>query len=261
MRPGKTSGAYKDDRPVSFMPVPPAGHKWQVVDKVPAVWCKRFDGSMRTIEDFLEHLFRDRTQRVRAIADFFSGSGRAVGMWNSIRYPESSCRLCKAMSSSQNEIGEEAGHGLFRLLFAQTGWMLLEPGMTKATEGTPSSVQRSADGISHQWVSGIARILATMLGEDLGGTGEGDPPKTLTRGQVTTTKGVYACLGGPCGHGCGTPNVGDVRCIQCTILHMTLGSAQVGSSRRVREAVRHMHAVPWFTKPKVCKPPEVCVFR
>ena len=168
MGSGETSGVYKDDRPVSFMFIPPAGYKWQVMNKVSTVWCKRFDGS--TIEDFLEHLFRDRTQRACVIADFFSGSGRAVQMWNSIRYPEASCRLCKAMS--QNEIGEEAGNALFRLLFTQTGWMLLEPGMTSATEGNPSFVQRSADGrtISHQRVSGIARILATMPGEGDEGT-------------------------------------------------------------------------------------------
>ena len=55
------------------------------MNKVSAVWCKRFDGS--TIDDFLEHQirFRDRTQRACVIADLFSGSGRAVQMWNSIR--------------------------------------------------------------------------------------------------------------------------------------------------------------------------------
>ena len=45
---------------------------------------------------------------------------------------------------------------------------------------------------------------------------------------------------------------------------MTLGSTQVGSTQvgwRVREAVKHMHAVPWFAKPKVYKSPEVCAFR
>ena len=55
MESGKTSGVYKDDRPVSFMSVPSAGYKWQVMNKVSTVWCSRFDGS--TIEDFLEHLF------------------------------------------------------------------------------------------------------------------------------------------------------------------------------------------------------------
>ena len=76
---------------------------------------------------------------------------------------------------------------------------------------------------------------------------------------MSTTRGVCACLGGPCGHECGTPHVGDVKCIQCTILHMILGSTQVGW--RVREAVQHMHAVPWFVKPKVYTSPEVCAFR
>ena len=134
--------------------------KWQVQNNMPAVWCARFDGS--TIEDFPEHLFRDRTKRACVVADFFSGNGRAVQMRNSIRYLEAPCRLCKA--TNLREIGEDAGNALFRLLFAQTGWLLLEPGMKKATEGNPSFVQRSADGrtISHQWVSGIARILATM---------------------------------------------------------------------------------------------------
>ena len=136
----------------------------------------RFDGS--TIEGFLEHLFRDRTKRACVVAGFFSGRGRAhaVQLWNSIRYPESPCRPCKAIR--QNEIaGEEAGNALFRLLFAQTGWMLLEPGMSKATEGNPPFVQRSADGktTSHQWISGIARILAAMPGE--GDEGTPAPPK------------------------------------------------------------------------------------
>ena len=136
----------------------------------------------------------------------------------------------------------------------------MEPGMTKATEGEPSFVQRSADGntIFHQWASGIARILATMPVAD---ENEGTPQKRQTRGMVSTTKGAYACLVGACGHGCGTPNVGDHddRCIQCTNLHMTLGDTQVGW--RVREAVQHMHALPWYEKPKVYKSPEVCTFR
>ena len=254
---GKTRGVYKDDRPVSFefIFVPSAGYKWQVANKVSAVWCKRFDGS--TIDDILPDVFRDRTQRACVVADFFSGKGPAVQLWNSIRYLEASCRLCKAISDKA--IGEEEGNALFRLLFAQTGWLLLEPGMTKATEGDPSFVQRirSADGntISHQWVSGIARILATMSGE----VPEGTLQKKLTRGMVSTTRGVYACIRGVCGHGCGTPNAGDARCIQCTILHMALGDTQVGW--RVREAVQHMHAMPWFMKPKVYKSPEVWTFR
>jgi hypothetical protein len=59
---------------------------------------------------------------------------------------------------SENEIGVAEGNALFRLLFAQTGWILLEPGMKKITEGIPSFVQRSPDGrtISAQWVLGIA---------------------------------------------------------------------------------------------------------
>ena len=61
MSTGKTSGVYKDDRPVSFIFAPSAGSKWQVMNKVSAVRCKRFDGG--TIDDFLEDLFRDRTQR------------------------------------------------------------------------------------------------------------------------------------------------------------------------------------------------------
>ena len=149
MRTGKTSGVYKGDRPVSFIFVPSAGSKWQVMSKVSAVWCKRFDGS--TIDDFLEDLFscRDRThgQRACVIADFFSSKGRAVQMWDSIRYLEASCRLCKAVS--EGAIGQNEGSSLFRLMFAQAGWILLEPGMTKATEGNPSFVQRSADGKKH----------------------------------------------------------------------------------------------------------------
>ena len=44
--------------------------------------------------------------------------------------------------------------------------------MVKATEGNPLFVQRSADGntISHQWVQGIARILALLPQEGTEGT-------------------------------------------------------------------------------------------
>ena len=65
--------------------------------------------------------------------------------------------------------------------------------------------------------------------------------------------------GGACGHGCGTPNVGGAPCIQCVIMNMTMGDTQV--RWRVREAVRHLCAMPWFVKPRVYKSPEVCIFR
>ena len=59
-----------------------------------------------------------------------------------------------------------------------------------------------------------------------------------------------------------SPNAGTSECIHCTILHnvMALGSTQV--RWRVREAVHHLHRLPyaWFTKP-VYKSPELCVFR
>ena len=191
MGKGRTSGVYKDDRPVSFFFVPSVSYKWQVQNKVSAVWCKRFN---LTIEDFLRDVFCDPTERRRpcAVADYISNGGRAVQLWNSIRYLETSCRLCRAMS--EKEIGEVEGNALFRLLFAQTGWLLLEPGMKKATEGVPSFVQRSSDGrtISAQWVSGIARILATMPANAT----EGPPQKMTTRGMVRATKGTYAYLGG-----------------------------------------------------------------
>ena len=83
MGTGKTSGVYKDDRPVSFFFVPSDGFEWQVMNKIPTVWCKRFAGT--TIEDFLQDVFRDTTQRACVVSDFFSGGGRAVQMWNSIR--------------------------------------------------------------------------------------------------------------------------------------------------------------------------------
>ena len=133
MGQGRVSGVFKDDRPVSFIFVP-AGYKWQVQQKVSTVWCKRFDGS--TFEEFAEDVFRDRTTRSCVVADFFGAKGRSVQLWNSTRYLEASCRLCKAISD--RTIGAEEGDALFRLLFAQTGWILLGPGMTKATEGTLS---------------------------------------------------------------------------------------------------------------------------
>ena len=46
MEPGKTSGVYKEDCPVSYMFIPPVGYKWQVQSKVTTVRCARFDGSI-----------------------------------------------------------------------------------------------------------------------------------------------------------------------------------------------------------------------
>ena len=51
---------------------------------------KRFDGIRSTIEDLLEDLFRDQSKRACVISDFFSGKGRAVPMWNLLRYLEAS---------------------------------------------------------------------------------------------------------------------------------------------------------------------------
>ena len=44
-------------------------------------------------------------------------------------------------------------------------------------------------------------------------------------------------------------------------MHMTLGDTHGQVDWRVREAVKHMHAMPWFVRPKVYKSPEVCTFR
>ena len=108
---GRASGVYKNGRPVSFFFVPSGGYKWQVTNKVSAVLCKRFDGSI--IEDFLRDVVRDpiATERPCVVADFFSGGGRAVQLWNSGRYLEASCRLCKAMS--EKGIGEVEGNALY----------------------------------------------------------------------------------------------------------------------------------------------------
>ena len=81
------------------------------MNKVSAVWCAWFDGS--TIEDFLA-AFREILKNC-AIAVFFSGKGRAVQMWNSIRHLETPCRMRKALS--QHEIEDEAAHAVPRLLF------------------------------------------------------------------------------------------------------------------------------------------------
>ena len=100
----------------------------QIVDGVLSMaapsWCG-VDGS--TIDNFLE-IFRDQasSRRPCVIADFFSGKGRVVQMRSSIRHLEASCRLFKAIR--HHEIEDGAGHALYRLLFAQTGWHLLEPG-------------------------------------------------------------------------------------------------------------------------------------
>ena len=70
---GKANSIYKDDCPVSFIFVPSDRFRWQVMNKVPMVWCAQFDGS--TIDHFLEGTFRDTTQRACIISDFFSGKG------------------------------------------------------------------------------------------------------------------------------------------------------------------------------------------
>ena len=83
---GHTSGIFKDGRTVPFMSLPPAGRKWQVQNKVSTVRmryvcrCARFDGS--AIAGFLA-VFRANNC---VISGFFSGKGRAVQMWNSIRH-------------------------------------------------------------------------------------------------------------------------------------------------------------------------------
>ena len=75
---GKTSGVDKGGRPVSFIFVLSAGCKWQVMDKVSTVRCKRFDAS--AMDDFLyiSDIFRDPTKRPCVVAGFSSGKGRAV---------------------------------------------------------------------------------------------------------------------------------------------------------------------------------------
>ena len=73
MSTGRTSGVYKDGHPVSFISVPSAGFKWQVMSRVSAVRCKRLDGS--TIDDFLGDLLRDQTKRACGISDFFQRQG------------------------------------------------------------------------------------------------------------------------------------------------------------------------------------------
>ena len=114
------------------------------MSKIPTARCKRFDGS--TFEDFAKDVFRDQSQRPCVVADFFSAKGRAVRLWNSTRYIEASRRLFKAISDKK--IGAEEGDalGLFWLLFAQTGWILLGSGITKAAEGDPQFVQRNIEG-------------------------------------------------------------------------------------------------------------------
>ena len=86
MRRDRTSGVYKDGRPVSFIFVPSAGYKWQVLNKVSTVWCKRFDGSTVTVDDFVKDVFRDQTKWPCVVADFLGAKGLAVQLWNSARY-------------------------------------------------------------------------------------------------------------------------------------------------------------------------------
>ena len=62
---------------------------------------------MFAVDDFLRDVFRDQAKRPCVVADFFSAKGRAVQLWNSTRYLEASCRLCKAISDKA--IGEEEG--------------------------------------------------------------------------------------------------------------------------------------------------------
>ena len=38
-------GPYKNGRPASFLMVPSAAFKWQILKKIPPVWCAGFDGS------------------------------------------------------------------------------------------------------------------------------------------------------------------------------------------------------------------------
>ena len=102
---GRTSGVYKDDRPVSFIFVPSTGYKWQVMKKVSTVWCKRFDGS--TVDDFVKHVFRDQAKRPCVVADF--SVSRAVRCSRGTRHGASRHRVgcARQLATRRLERGRE----------------------------------------------------------------------------------------------------------------------------------------------------------
>ena len=52
----KQTGVYKSGRPVSFFFAPPDGFQYQILQKIPSIWCAGFDGS--TYEHFLDSMLR-----------------------------------------------------------------------------------------------------------------------------------------------------------------------------------------------------------
>ena len=153
------------------------------------------------------------------MADYFSHGGRAVQVYNSVRFIEIPCRICREISDGTLEYA--MGCWLFQLVFTQTGWFLLDAGMNRATEGTPTFVARSPDGTTttKEWTTRMCQLMAKKPGE--GGKG-----KPLLRSEVRPSQGTYGCLSGSCGEGCGMPGMGGDMCLECEVIDLVLGGLE-----------------------------------
>ena len=173
------SGVHKTGRPASFPFAPSDAFQYRTLQKIPSAWCAAFDGS--AYEHFLDH--EEFRSGYCAIAGFFKQCGMAVQVHNSVRYPEVTCRICRAISDGT--LGHDVGCWLFQLVFTQAGWVLLDAVMTAAAEGTPAFVARSPDGtaISKEWLTRMCRLMARKPGAQ----GKGKP---LTRAEVRPTQGA-----------------------------------------------------------------------
>ena len=129
--------AWGNGRPASFFFAPADGSQYQILQKIPPVRCAGFDGSTygHPLEEFREGYC--------SMAEYSMHGGRAVQVYNSVSFLEITCRICRAMPDGT--LGYDMGCWLFQLVFTQTGWFLLDAGMSRVAEGNLAFVARSPE--------------------------------------------------------------------------------------------------------------------
>ena len=121
------------------------------------------------------------------MADYFEHGGRAVQVYDSVRFLEITCRICRAISDGT--LRYDVGCRLFQVVFIQAGRFLLDAGMNVSAEGNPAFVAKRPDGkaISEEWTTRMCH------GKEARGFGEGRP---RDEGRGTTLPGSLWVLVG-----------------------------------------------------------------